>query len=161
MMIVSDTSPISNLIQINRLDILESLFQEIVIPPKVHDEIEQLTNFGVNLTAYYSATWIRKEHPYNSLKLASLKTIVDEGESEAIVLAQELGATYLLIDERIGTKIAHQEGLQTIGLIGVLIKAKMAGFVSSVMPIVEDLENIAGFWVGERLKNLIRNQVNE
>ena len=49
---------------------------------------------------------------------------LDRGESEAIVLAKELHADFLLMDERLGTSTAESMGISTIGLLGVLIKAK-------------------------------------
>ncbi len=86
---------------------------------------------------------------------------IDEGESEAIVLAIEMGADYLLIDERIGTNKAREKGLETIGLLGVLIKAKEKGIIEKVETILDDLMNKAGFWIGEKLKERVLKEVNE
>lgn len=161
MIIVSDTSPIANLLQIRRLDLLQQLFGKILIPPSVHKEIKRLENFSIDLTAYYNATWIEIIAPINEAKVLEFMLEIDEGESEAIVLAKEHQADYLLIDERLGTSIALTEGLQTIGLIGVLIKAKEIGLITAIQPILNDLENKAGFWISKKLKNIILKDLGE
>lgn len=68
MIIVSDTSPVSNLILIERLEILEKLFAEIIIPPAVHSEILALKKFGKNLESYEAAEWIKIIVPSNAQK---------------------------------------------------------------------------------------------
>ena len=67
----------------------------------------------------------------------------------------------LLIGERLGTIIAHQEGLKTIGLVGVLIKAKEKGLITQVKEVLFELKNDAGFWLGEKLQKQILEQIGE
>jgi len=76
---------------------------------------------------------------------------LDSGESEAIVLAKELDADFLLMDEIKGRKIAKEFQIKTIGLIGVLIKAKEMKIIYSVKEILEELRNTAGFWISQNL----------
>jgi len=159
--VISDTSPVSNLIIIGRLEILKGVFEEIVIPPSVESEIERLSDFSISLNLYHESDWIRKEKPKNEEEVKKLMSEIDEGESEAIVLAIEMGADYLLIDERIGTNKAREKGLETIGLLGVLIKAKEKGIIEKVEPILDELMNKAGFWIGEKLKERVLKEVNE
>ena len=65
------------------------------------------------------------------------------------------------MDERIGTNIARQEGLQTVGLVGVLIKAKEEKIVEEVREILNDLKNVAGFWLGDKLEKKILEELGE
>jgi uncharacterized protein len=58
----------------------------------------------------------------------------------------------LLIDERLGTKVAQSKGLQTIGLLGVLLKAKQKGLIPLLKPLLTDLREVAGFWLGTNLE---------
>lgn len=68
--------------------------------------------------------WIKLIAPTNLQKVRTLQINLDEGEAQAIALALEMNCDLLLMDERIGTSIARQEGLRTIEIVGVLIKAK-------------------------------------
>ncbi len=160
MVVISDTSPIANLIQINRLILLNQLFDSIIVPPSVHSEILKLEDFGFTLNIYREAHWITVKAPTDKDKVDQLKTEIDQGESEAIALAEELNAQLLIIDERLGTNIAKERGLNTIGLLGLLIKAKDKSIIDAIKPILEELENV-GFWMGKRLKARVLEIVNE
>ncbi|MBI5303457.1 MAG: DUF3368 domain-containing protein [Chloroflexi bacterium] len=70
---------------------------------------------------------------------ADLLSDLDRGEAEAIVLAQELGADLVIIDERIARKHARRLGLKLTGTLGVLLEAKEHGFISAVKPLIEEL----------------------
>lgn len=102
-----------------------------------------------------TSPWIKVSEPTDQHQVLILKTKLDVGEAEAIALAIELKCDLLLIDERLGTRIALEHGLQTLGLVGVLIKAKNEGLISLVEPILDDLENLAGFWIGESLRQKV------
>jgi predicted nucleic acid-binding protein len=161
MIVVSDTSPVSNLILIQRLRILQKLFTEIIIPPAVDLEVRALRQFGTNLSEYETASWIKVIKPVNRQKVFTLQKNLDDGEAQAIALALEINCDLLLMDERIGTKIARQEGLQTIGLVGVLVKAKEEGIIPKVGEILDELRIKPGFWLSENLRNRILEEVHE
>ena len=86
---------------------------------------------------------------------------LDEGESEAISLAKEFSADFLLIDERAGTNKALEEGLTTIGLVGVLMKSKELGFIEKIEPILYQLKEEAGFWLGKKLLDSVLKEAGE
>jgi len=161
MIVVSDTSPISNLIQIGKLDLLRDIFGEVMIPPIVQEEILELVSFGIDLKMFIAADWLSVHSVRDQSKITALLTDLDEGESEAIVLAQELSAEWILMDERAGTKIAEGLGLHPIGIIGVLIKAKEKGLITNVASVVEDLRTKAGFWVTDKLLMKIKKELGE
>ena len=124
MVIISDTSPIANLIQIEKLELLQLVLGNVIIPTEVDNEIRALEKFGIDITPYISATWIEVQSPKNYSAVQTLMLELDKGEAEAIILAKELKAGFLLIDERMGTKKAKEQGLKTIGLTGVILKSK-------------------------------------
>ena len=161
MIIVSDTSPVSNLILIERLDILQKLFSEIIIPTAVDAEIQALKQFGKDLNEYETSEWIKVLSPGNLQKVQSLQTKLDEGEAQAIALALEINCHLLLMDERIGTIVARQEGLQTVGLVGVLIQAKKVRIIENAGEVLRNLKDIAGFWLGEKLERKILEELGE
>src|SRR5262245_45916211 len=102
MLVVSDTSPISALIQIGRAELLKDLFDTVCIPPAVNDE---LVRFHPSLPSFINVQVV-----LDQARVKSLLTQLDLGEAEAIVLAAESKADYLLIDERRGRKAATDAG---------------------------------------------------
>ena len=120
MLIVSDTSPILNLVAVERLELLRDLYGWIVIPPAVSAELHAN---GIFLTA----DWVEVIEPRNRAAVDGLRAELDAGESEAIVLAQQLKASLLLMDERLGRRAAIQLGLDVTGLLGILAEGKKRG----------------------------------
>jgi predicted nucleic acid-binding protein len=74
---------------------------------------------------------------------------LDRGEAEAIVLAKELEADYLLMDESIGRRVASRESLTVVGVVGVLLLAKERAFIPSVREVMDELRSKAGFYLGD------------
>ncbi len=163
--VVSDTSAISNLIQIDQLSLLIKLFPEIVVPPTVYREVMQLSKFDISVDQFinaHSEGQIKIHEIVNPLdELFELRSFLDEGEAEAIILAQEIKADWLLIDERLSRKAATERGLSVIGLLGVLRLAKQEKIVSHVKPLLNDLKDKAGFWFSDKLYQEILQSVNE
>ncbi|MDQ6762746.1 MAG: DNA-binding protein [Bacteroidota bacterium] len=117
MIVVSDTSAISNLFIIGELDLLRKVYEEIFLPKAVIDELLALENFGLNIDSIKHAVWIKSVEVTERVSVVRLLSDLDLGEAKAIVLANEMHADWLLIDETKGRKIAKDAGLQTIGLL--------------------------------------------
>ena len=161
MIVVADTSPITNLLLIGKLELLSQVFGRVVIPGEVEREILALANFGFDLQPFKDASWIESVEVEGGSIVSSLTMTLDKGEAEAISLAKELEADWLLIDERKGTVVAKSIGLQTIGVLGVLLSAKRSGYVQTVMLIVHDLIEKAGFWLSKDVLDRIAKEANE
>ena len=161
MLVISDTSPISNLVVIGKLSLLKKVFDSILIPEAVYTEIKALENFNVDLTEFKNASWIKivQIHDFNTYQ--ELLKQVDKGEAEAITIAHEMKSDFLLIDEKKVRAIAKNMGIKIIGLIGVLVKAKREKSIDNVKPILDDLRNVARFRISEDLYNEILKSVNE
>ena len=144
MIVVSDTSCISNLLSVEQESLLPRLFGEVVIHPAVERE---LLRFHAGLPEF-----LKRVAPTDQGRLSRLRQELDAGEAEAISLACELKADRLLIDESVGRAVALREGLPIIGLVGVLVAAKHSGLLASVGPVLRRLENDAGFRLSESLK---------
>lgn len=84
-----------------------------------------------------------------------LRRDLGAGEAEAIVLARELPADLLLMDEELGRRTARGLGLQVVGLVGVLVEARKRGLLPDAASIAEVLHRKAGFWLSADLRALI------
>ncbi len=158
MIIISDTSPITNLIQLDKLDLLKRLFSTIIIPNEVYEELVVYENQRIIMD---SVDWITVISVSDTEKVELLKQELDAGEAEAIVLAKELNCNFLLIDERKGREIAQSQNIRITGLLGILIQAKRRGFIPLLRPLLERLVNEIGFRVNRNLFEHILREVNE
>ena len=118
-MIVSDTSPIISLLKADSLWILEKIFGEIIIPEEVFRELTSDSRFFNEADIIKNSSFIKVKSVVNQRLVNEINTLLDRGESEAIVFAQELH-TSLLIDEASGRKVAARYNLNITGTVGVL-----------------------------------------
>jgi uncharacterized protein len=144
MIVVSDTSAVSALLQIGHGGLLEQLYGEVLIPESVRDEL--LVCFPT-LPQYLHCRRVS-----NRSQVDRLCSELDLGEAEAIVLAREMRADILLIDELAGRRVAEREGIPIIGLIGVLAQAKNSRLIAAIGPLIDKLEKEADFRLSAELK---------
>lgn len=144
MIIVSDTSAVTSLLQIGRAQVLPQLYQEVVIPSEVASELQR---YHATLPAF-----LRILQVTDLDRFRQLQTELDAGEAAAIALMLEGKGDLLLIDERRGRAIARREGIAIVGLVGVLIEARIRDLIPSLEAALHDLEATAGFRVSARLK---------
>jgi hypothetical protein len=156
--VVSNTTPIISLLKIGKLEILKNLYTEIYVPQEVFIEIEAGRH-----KKYYSnlleIDWIKIEQIQNK-KSTSYFLDLDKGEAEAIVLATEIEAELILLDEALGRYHAKHAGLRVTGTIGILIKAKKEGLISELKPLIFELKE-NGVWLSESLIDRILELANE
>jgi predicted nucleic acid-binding protein len=120
MIVVSDTSPLNYLILIGQQEILPVLFRRVVAPPAVLAEMRQLGSPEiVALWASSPPKWLEVIAP----TAVDAALALGAGEVEAIALAQELKADYLLLDERKASSAARRLGLTVTGTLTVLALA--------------------------------------
>lgn len=127
MIVVADTSPINYLLLIDQIDLLPRLFQAIIIPNEVRDEM--LDSFAPPVLQRWIATpppWLTVQ---SVSEVDSTLNTLDPGEQAAIILAQTLPADLLIIDERLGRQIAIDRGISIIGTLGVLDDAASQGLI--------------------------------
>ena len=151
---VSNTSPISNLAFIGRLDLLKSQFGELWIPPAVAKELKAHPN-PVALAAIEAAIrdqWIRIATPQDTPLRRMLLQQVHLGEAEAIALAADLKADTVIIDEQEGRGLAAQAGLFVTGTLGILLLAKQRGEIPAVKPEIQALRSKTRFFLSASLE---------
>ncbi len=156
--IVSNTTPIISLLKIGRLDLLQKLYRQIYIPSEVFEEIE-----AGKTKEYYKdlskIDWIRITEIQNKQAIKFFLDL-DAGEAEAIILATEINADLIILDEKLGRFHAKHADLKITGTIGMLIKAKSKGLVKELKPLLDELTD-KDVWIGEKLKNEILKRVDE
>lgn len=152
MLVVSDTSPITNLAAVGRLDLLQMLYGQIALPEEVRDELVY-GGSGNNPGAHevLTAGWfvVMPVDAQRRDQLAGMYHALDIGEAAALALAQARGADLILLDDRAARDAARALGLSHIGVVGVLLAAKTRGLISLVKPILDDLRATAGFYLAE------------
>jgi uncharacterized protein len=154
--VVSNTGPIIALSNIGQFALLGKLFNQILIPSAVRAEVLD----DVSLTAIAMADWLSTKEVEDKLAVQILTEELDLGESEAIILAKEIAASLLLIDERAATRKARALGLRVIGTLGVLLMAKRAGHIELIKPMLDALhEN--GFRMSADLYAQVLKEANE
>ncbi|MBI3493473.1 MAG: DUF3368 domain-containing protein, partial [Acidobacteria bacterium] len=120
--VVADTSPLNYLIQIECDQILPALYERVHVPVAVVDELRHPGTLAVVRTwLAHVPSWLvveRVEEPADQA-LARL----DEGERQAIQLAQRAHADLVLMDDRLGVRLARERGLTVTGTLGVLLQA--------------------------------------
>jgi predicted nucleic acid-binding protein len=154
--IVSDAGPLIVLLKISHLQILEELFGKIVIPVAVYDEI---TVKEQERKAFDKMKWIETRKVRNLKANTLLEKLIDKGEAEAIMLAQEL-KTALLIDDAKARKYAALLNVRVIGTLGLLKMAKNRGGIASVKKVIADMMS-QGYYVDEKLVTKILEDVDE
>lgn len=148
MIVVSDTSAISNLLRIGEIDLLRLTFSRVLIPTAVYDEIYKIE---ANRKALENIDWIERVEISEIGLRDELLRRLHKGEAEAIALAVELSADFLLIDEAEGRRVARSMGVRITGLLGVLSRAKIDGHIDLIRPYIDRLVLEANFRLGQSL----------
>jgi uncharacterized protein len=163
MIIISDTSALSNLAIVGYLSLLQQIYNKVIIPQGVAEELRNASDEENLIAGVLSLDWIEVV-PAKNLELISVlrnNHNLDRGEAEAIALALELNADELLIDERLGRREATRLGLPITGVLGILLVAKRRGLIPAVQPVIDALVNQAGFRVSSQLYGAVLKAADE
>ncbi len=161
MIVVSDTTPLIGLASIGRFELLRELFREIYIPQAVYDEAVVFgREKGGAEREVARAKWVKVKEVKDRLAVEVLLDELDLGEAETIVLAREINADWVLMDEKKGRRKLEQLGLQKIGTIGILLKAKEMGYVEMLRPELKRLRE-KGFSISQHVIDAVLERANE
>jgi predicted nucleic acid-binding protein len=159
--VISDTSPLTNLAAVGYFHLLEQIYSRIVIAQAVYDEIVTSQPGNPGAVEIKQAAWIEVKSVTNQSLVTALELELDKGEAESLALAVELSADLVIIDERRGRQVASRLGLNRIGILGILLVAKNRGLITAIRPILDSLRQKAGFWLAEDLYNQTLRLANE
>jgi predicted nucleic acid-binding protein len=156
MIVVSDTSPICYLLLIDQIMILQKLYDVVVIPQAVADELNASESPSV------VRNWIANPPNWLQIEIVSASSRsglekLDSGEQEAILLAEQIEAELIILDDKAARQIASERGLRIIGLLGMIKDAAQFGLLD-LRVTFERLQE-AGFWAAPSLlERLLRQQ---
>ena len=144
---VSNTTPIISLSAIGKIEILRDLFREIIIPQAVYEEIKAKKGVG-----YHSvdSNFIKVQPIQTKNHKLLLSDRLDLGEAETIILAKEITADNVIIDENLGYIVAKEYNLNVIRTLSILLKAKEKNIIYEVKPLIEEMIS-KGRWYSKRV----------
>lgn len=147
MLVVADTSVMLNLCRVGHEPLLPALFREVQIPSAVCAEFDRLTQSHLRFRGLALPAWVKVVGVFRIPPEVSGCPDLDPGETEALALALEVHADAVLIDEAAARHAALQLRLPFIGVAGILLRAKNAGLIPAVRPVLDRLRSEASFWL--------------
>lgn len=157
MIVVSNTTPIISLACVQRLDLLERLFGRIVIAEAVYREIKAKPGYGHD---EIDQPWIEVQPIQGQIYKQFLLHQLDPGEAETIILAKELNADFVVIDEALGYRVASSAGLTAVRTLSLLLRAKERGYVDQVKPLLDGMV-ARGRWYSSAVCRAVLQQAGE
>lgn len=152
MLVISDTSPLTALLLAGRESLLAQIFDRVVIPPAVESEL---------LRVHSSLPlWIEIIAPL-SIPASVSEAGLDAGETEAISLALELHPDAVLMDKRLGRRLATAHGLNVTGLLGFLVLAKQRKLIPEVVTVIREVQSVGNCWFDQRLIEVVCQSAGE
>ena len=149
---------------IRKLDLLRDYYGSITVPTAVWREVV-LEGEGrpgsIDIKQAHEDGWIKIAEPDDQALLRLLKQELHEGEAEAITLALEIQADLLLLDESDARKVAELYQLPKTGVVGLLLRAKSEGKISSLRQELDRLRTEGGFWISEELYWQVLTSIGE
>jgi predicted nucleic acid-binding protein len=151
MIVVSNTSPLTNLAAIGQFDLLRRLYGQVHIAEGVWEELNARDRRWPGRDEVAAANWIERRPVQNRSLVTALQRDLDRGEAQTIALALELEADVVFLDEREARRVAQRLGLRVVGVVGILLEAKSSGAIKAVRPHLDSLRHTAGFYLDDAL----------
>jgi len=136
--IIVNTSPIQYLYQTHLLHLLPTLYDNIILPQAVVNELATGISLGVNLPDITTMPWIKVQSA-KSTAILPLVTELGAGEREVLALAVEIGDSVAILDDNLARRYARLLNVSCTGTLGVLLKAKQSGYVQQIADILDRL----------------------
>lgn len=158
--VVVNTTPLIALSHVGQLDILKKLYGKVTIPEAVYNELSVKAESVCKKAVDSSLDWIRVDKIKNQMAKTMYKTQLHDGEVEVMILAKEVAADVVIIDDANAKKHAKYLGLPVTGTLGVLIKAKQKGYINELRPILQRMVE-SGIYLSQSLIELCLKQAGE
>lgn len=156
--VIADTSPLQYLFQVDLLHLLQDLFESVLVPDAVRDELQVGRSLGYDVPDLAVLPWIFGR-PALEPSVAN-QFDLGAGERAVLALALELGEALVVLDDAAARAAAKQLGLTTTGTLGILLLAKEQHLIAAVVPVITKLE-ARGFRVTEPVRRRITELAGE
>jgi len=157
MKVVANTTPLISLASIGKLELLKDIFGEIIVADAVYNEIKAKQGYGYSeIDNDYIKVQSIKGIAYRDFLLSQL----DLGETETIILAKEIDADFVIIDENIAYKIAKSSELNVVRTLSLLLRAKEKELIPALKPLLDEMI-LKGRWYSQRVYKTILEQAGE
>jgi predicted nucleic acid-binding protein len=129
MKIIANATPLIALALLDKLDLLRQMFDEVIVPAAVYEEVVTQASDRPGARVIAQAGWLRVVSPQTTPTLEPMLLGLDAGEVEVLLLAREQPPDWVIIDERQGRRVARAMGLPIKGTLGILLAAVLAGLL--------------------------------
>jgi predicted nucleic acid-binding protein len=157
--VVCDSSALIALARIDALNLFQRQFGQLMIPDAVYGELARGKD-KPGIEELTQARWIQRYAVKDRTLVGQLHENLHLGESEVIVLAGEIGADLVIMDDARARQIAEAMGIKVVGVLAVLLDAKRKGLIVQVRPLLEALRE-KGFFIEDELYALLLQKAGE
>lgn len=157
-LVIVNSTPLIALAGIGELDILKSVYGQITIPTAVFDEVT--VKNGKIADSIKAANWINVENIQDADSKKMYKAKLHAGEVEVMILAQEQHADLVVIDDNAAKKTATYLGLNAIGTMAVLLRAKQLGCINDVGSYIDKMV-ANGFFISPEVIAMVEDLAGE
>jgi hypothetical protein len=160
--VVSNSSPLIALSAINSFDLLRHLYGTIRIPQAVYDEVAVTGRARPGSSEVAGSSWVVSHRVKNQAEVTRLvsTSALGRGEAEAIILAGEINAELVLLDDGRARRFAGSKALDVIGTLGILLHAKRGNLIPFVKPSLDALGAV-GFYIDPALYSKVVQAAGE
>ena len=120
---VVNATPLISLALLGRLSLLKEMFAEVIVPRAVYKEVIRGGTGKPGADALAEANWLKVVSVDVSITIEPLLLGLDAGELEVLLLARQIKADWVIIDERLARRVAFALGLPVKGTLGILLAA--------------------------------------
>jgi predicted nucleic acid-binding protein len=157
--IIVNATPLIVLCHIGCLELLKKLYGKIIVPRAVYQEVCAKPD-SVCQQIKDHADWIQVCDISHPAERKMYQAKLHAGEVEVMILASEMEAELLIIDDNAAKKTAKYLGFTVTGTLGVLLKAKQNGIVQEVRPLLQAIRK-SGFYVSRNVENMVLSAAHE
>lgn len=158
-LVIGNTSPLFYLHRLRHLDLLQKLYQRVVVPEAVVNELKAGRDQGEDVPEVVDYDWIA----VRSVRVPALIRLITDlgaGEAQVLTLALEEPGSLVILDDLLARKVAKLQNIRLTGTAGVILKAKQEGHISAVAPLLDRLIQL-GFRLSDAVKTSILKLAQE